>query len=71
MSTNHVNDSSQTKPYGSSWKPIAKALLVLLVLVFVVPTLIGFGILYHRDPTLRNAFGPRTPRDSAAASAAR
>jgi hypothetical protein len=71
MSTNQFNDSAQTKPYGSWWKPIAKALLVLLVLVFVVPTLIGFGILYHRDPTLRNAFGPRTPADSAVRSTGR
>ena len=66
MSTNQFNNAAQTKPYGSAWKPIVRALLVLLVLVFVIPTLIGFGILYHRDPTLRNAFGPRTPAGSTA-----
>jgi hypothetical protein len=30
--------------------------------------LIGFGILYHRDPTLNNAPGQTAARDSGAAS---
>jgi len=56
MRTDSPPEATARKPYGSYVRPVLWALGVLAFLVFVVPTLVGFGILYRRDHAFRKAF---------------
>jgi hypothetical protein len=56
MTNDTAANANTSRPYGSYVRPVLKALAVLAFLVFVVPTAIGFVILYRREHALTHAF---------------
>lgn len=64
MRNDRGGNATKQRTFWSLWWPVLKVILTVFVVVFAIPTLLGFGILYYREHKFSKLYPPQPVADS-------